>query len=159
MRTAIRFDLLVALFLLFPAFFVSGQTDSRPCPDFLLTDADMSVELPALDVASAWLRAGREEAELGKHLYGIVQSGSADLAPAADTEIHVAAVRIANAMGVSLHFDDSTCPLARRCGSPTSTAPGRRGAMTSGTTTTTGASPRRTFPANGRWCACPCLPV
>jgi len=109
MRTAIRFDLLVALFLLSPTF-VSGQTDSRPCPDFLLTDADMSVELPALDVASAWLRAGREEAELGKHLYGVVQSGSADLAPAADTEVYVAAVRIANAMGVSLHFDDFHLP-------------------------------------------------
>jgi len=109
MRTAIRFDLLVALFLLFPAF-VSGQTDSRTCPDILLTDADMSVELPALDVASAWLRAGREEAELGKHLYGIVQSGPADLAPAPGKEVHVAAVRIANAMGVSLHFDDFHLP-------------------------------------------------
>lgn len=109
MRTAIRFDLLVALFLLFPTV-VLGQTDMRPCPDFLLMDADMSVDLPALDVESAWWRAGREEAELGKHLYGIVQSGSVDLAPAPGAEVHVAAVRIAHAMGVSLHFDDLHLP-------------------------------------------------
>ena len=109
MRTAIRLDFLVALFLLFPAF-IFGQTDTRPCPEFLLTDAHMSVELPALDVESAWLRARREEAELGKHLYGIVESGSVDLTPAAGSEVHVAAVHIVNAMGVSLHFDDLHLP-------------------------------------------------
>lgn len=90
---------------------VSAQTDSRPCPSTLLGLHDASVELPALDIEEAWKRAEREDIELGKHLYGVVQPGSADLSPAGGVTRHVVAVHVENALGMALHFDDFHLPV------------------------------------------------
>ena len=93
MKTVIRFDLLVVLSL-FLSSGVSAQTDSRPCPQSLLAMETLAVELPALDVEAAWKRADREESQLGKYLYGIVQEGAVDLSPAEGEDVHAAAVRV-----------------------------------------------------------------
>ena len=110
MKTVIRFDLLVVLSL-FLSSGVSAQTDSRPCPQSLLAMETLAVELPALDVEAAWKRADREESQLGKYLYGIVQEGAVDLSPAEGEDVHAAAVRVKGASGVALHFDQFHLPV------------------------------------------------
>ena len=110
MKIAIRFDLLVLLSLFFSSA-VSAQTDSRPCPQSLLAMEASALELPALDVEAAWLRANREASQLGKHLYGIVQEGAMDLSPAEGADLHAAAVRVKGASGVALHFDQFHLPV------------------------------------------------
>lgn len=110
MRTAPYFGL-PAVCLLFASLCLSAQTDSRPCPAPLLDWMGSAVELPPLDVDAAWLRADKEAAEWGKHLYGIVQEGDVDLSPEAGVTDHVAAVHVGHASGVALHFDDFHLPV------------------------------------------------
>lgn len=109
MRTVLSFGLL-AVCLLFVPFSLLAQTDFRPCPASLLGLTGSAVELPALDVEAAWLRADKEAAEGGKHLYGIVQTGAVDLSPEGGGTEHVMAVHVGNAQGVALHFDDFHLP-------------------------------------------------
>ena len=96
--------------LIFSSFLgAKAQTDPIPCPDALLRPADVEFELPALDVEAAWRRAEEEEAESGKYMVGVVQEGNLDLSPG-DVTHHVAAVRVPNASGVALHFNDFHLP-------------------------------------------------
>ena len=105
---------LYSLFLLCLILVVSlgavGQTDSRPCPQDLLSLQGSVTEVSALDVDAAWGRAEREEKATGKHLYGIVQSHALDLSPLNETGWHVAGVHSAAAKGMALHFDDFHLP-------------------------------------------------
>jgi hypothetical protein len=109
MRTVLSFGLSVVCFL-FASLSLAAQTDFRPCPASLLGLTGSAVELPALDVEAAWLRADKEAAEGGKHLYGIVQTGAVDLSPDGGVTEHVMAVHVGNAQGVALHFDDFHLP-------------------------------------------------
>ena len=109
MRTVLYFGL-PAVFLLFVSLSLSAQTDSRPCPASLLGLTGSAIELPALDVEAAWLRADKEAAEWGKHLYGVVQENAVDLSPEGGVTQHIAAVHIDRAQGVALHFDDFHLP-------------------------------------------------
>ncbi len=110
MKTAIRFDLLVALSL-FVSSAISAQTDFRPCPQSLMGFSGVAMELPALDVEAAWERADREASQLGKHLYGIVQEQAMDLSPAQGIDIHVVSVHVDGASGLALHFDQFHLPV------------------------------------------------
>ena len=87
-----------------------AQTDSQPCPDVLLTPPAEVVEMPAFDVAAAWLRAEKEAEVNGQYLYGVVQPFEADLAPEADVASHVVALHLPEASGVALHFSDFHLP-------------------------------------------------
>jgi len=109
MRTVLRFGL-PSVCLLFVSFSLLAQTDSRPCPASLLGVTGSAVELPALDVEAAWLRADKEAAEWGKHLYGVVQENAVDLSPEGGVTQHIAAVHVDRAQGVALHFDDFHLP-------------------------------------------------
>lgn len=109
MRTVLYFGL-PAVFLLFVSLSLSAQTDSRPCPASLLGLTGSAIELPALDVEAAWLRADKEAAEWGKHLYGVVQENAVDLSPEGGVTQHIAAVHMDRAQGVALHFDDFHLP-------------------------------------------------
>jgi len=109
MRTVLSFGLSAVCFL-FASLSLAAQTDFRPCPASLLGLTGSAVELPALDVEAAWLRADKEAAEGGKHLYGIVQTGAVDLSPEGGVAEHVMAVHVGNAQGVALHFDDFHLP-------------------------------------------------
>lgn len=109
MRTVLYLGL-PAVFLLFVSLSLSAQTDSRPCPASLLGLTGSAIELPALDVEAAWLRADKEAAEWGKHLYGVVQENAVDLSPEGGVTQHIAAVHMDRAQGVALHFDDFHLP-------------------------------------------------
>jgi hypothetical protein len=109
MRTVLYFGL-PAVCLLFVSLSLSAQTDSRPCPASLLGLTGSAIELPALDVEAAWLRADKEAAEWGKHLYGVVQENAVDLSPEGGVTQHIAAVHMDRAQGVALHFDDFHLP-------------------------------------------------
>lgn len=109
MRTVLYFGL-PAVCLLFVTLSLSAQTDSRPCPASLLGLTGSAIELPALDVEAAWLRADKEAAEWGKHLYGVVQENAVDLSPEGGVTQHIAAVHVDRAQGVALHFDDFHLP-------------------------------------------------
>ncbi len=109
MRTVLYFGL-PAVCLLFVSLSLSAQTDSRPCPASLLGLTGSAIELPALDVEAAWLRADKEAAEWGKHLYGVVQENAVDLSPEGGVTQHIAAVHVDRAQGVALHFDDFHLP-------------------------------------------------
>jgi len=109
MRTVLYFGL-PAVCLLFVSLSLLAQTDSRPCPASLLGLTGSAIELPALDVEAAWLRADKEAAEWGKHLYGVVQENAVDLSPEGGVTQHIAAVHMDRAQGVALHFDDFHLP-------------------------------------------------
>ena len=109
MRTVLHFGL-PAVYLLFVSLSLSAQTDSRPCPASLLGLTGSAIELLALDVEAAWLRADKEAAEWGKHLYGVVQENAVDLSPEGGVTQHIAAVHVDRAQGVALHFDDFHLP-------------------------------------------------
>ena len=109
MRTVLHFGL-PAVCLLFVSLSLSAQTDSRPCPASLLGLTGSAIELLALDVEAAWLRADKEAAEWGKHLYGVVQENAVDLSPEGGVTQHIAAVHVDRAQGVALHFDDFHLP-------------------------------------------------
>jgi len=101
--------LLSAFFILFSAT-VWGQTESQPCPNPLLTATGDEVILPALGLEQAWERAEKEEATLGKHLYGIVVPFAAALEPQSFSDLHVVSIRVPDAVGVAVHFDDFHLP-------------------------------------------------
>ena len=109
MRTVLHFGL-PAVCLLFVSLSLSAQTNSRPCPASLLGLTGSAIELPAFDVEAAWLRADKEAAEWGKHLYGVVQENAVDLSPEGGVTQHIAAVHVDRAQGVALHFDDFHLP-------------------------------------------------
>ena len=101
---------LLSAFLILTAAVVSGQTDPEPCPHHLLEASGQEVILPALDLQQAWDRAQKEEALLGKHLYGVVVPYAASIGPEAGSTSHVVAVRVPRALGVAVHFDDFHLP-------------------------------------------------
>ena len=106
----IRFVLAGLMAVLFFPQQLFAQTDSQPCPDVLLTPPAEVVEMPAFDVAAAWLRAEKEAEENGQYLYGVVQPFEVDLAPEADVAFHVVALHLPEASGVALHFSDFHLP-------------------------------------------------
>lgn len=106
----IRFVLAGLMAVLFFPQQLFAQTDSQPCPDVLLTPPAEVVEMPAFDVAAAWLRAEKEAEENGQYLYGVVQPFEADLAPEVDVASHVVALHLPEASGVALHFSDFHLP-------------------------------------------------
>ena len=119
----IRFVLAGLMAVLFFPQQLFAQTDSQPCPDVLLTPPAEVVEMPAFDVAAAWLRAEKEAEENGQYLYGVVQPFEVDPAPERTWRSRCGPA-FARSLRCGLHFSDFHLPAGAQLGVTNLDGPG-----------------------------------